>query len=90
MLTNKIPFFKKLNWTLVEGVNAIYINPDTKYMEVFAGIENIFKIFRIDAVVGLRQGFRPVYTYRIGLGGLLGDVLNVQRFTKTHKIIDVW
>ena len=90
LLTNKIPFFKKLNWTLVEGVNAIYINPDTKYMEVFAGIENIFKIFRIDAVVGLRQGFRPVYTYRIGLGGLLGDVLNVQRFTKTHKIIDVW
>lgn len=90
LLTNKIPLFKKLNWNLVEGINAIYIDPDTKYAEVSVGIENIFKLFRIDALMGLQHGFKPVYTYRIGFGGLLGDVLNVQRFNKNKKIIDVW
>ncbi|MEO6136927.1 MAG: DUF5686 and carboxypeptidase regulatory-like domain-containing protein [Ginsengibacter sp.] len=90
LLTNKIPLFKKLNWTLVEGVNAVFINPSRKYAEASVGIENILKIFRIDALVSLQPGFKPVYTYRVGLGGLLGDALNIQRFTKNRKIIGVW
>ncbi|MDP4285654.1 MAG: DUF5686 and carboxypeptidase regulatory-like domain-containing protein [Bacteroidota bacterium] len=90
LLTNKIPVFKKLNWNLVEGTNAIYINPDTKYAEVFVGLENIFKIFRVDCVAGFQNGFKPVYTYRIGFGGLLGDVMNIQRSKKTNKVIDKW
>ncbi|HEY9341802.1 MAG TPA: DUF5686 and carboxypeptidase regulatory-like domain-containing protein [Hanamia sp.] len=90
LLTNKIPLFKKLNWNLVEGTNALYINPDTRYAEVFVGLENIFKIFRIDAVAGFQNGFKPVYTYRIGFGGLLGDAINVQRFSRNRKIVDVW
>ena len=90
LITNKIPLLKKWNWNLVEGANALYINPQTKYSEVFAGLENIFKIFRIDAVVGIQNGFKPVYTYRIGFGGLLGNALNVQRFKRVEKIIDVW
>jgi len=90
LLTNKIPLLKKWNWNLVEGANALYINPETKYSEVFAGLENIFKIFRIDAVVGIQNGYRPVYTYRVGFGGLLGNALNVQRFKRVEKIIDVW
>ena len=90
LLTNKIPLFKKLNWNLVEGANAVYINPDTKYAEVFVGLENIFKIFRIDAVAGFQKGYKPVFTYRVGFGGLIGDALNIQRFRKNAKIIDVW
>jgi hypothetical protein len=90
LLTNKIPLFKKLNWNLVEGVNALYINPQTKYAEVFAGFENIFKIARIDFVAGFQNGFKPVYTYRIGFGGLLGDALNAQRFKKSSRIINNW
>lgn len=90
LLTNKIPGFKRLNWNLVEGVNALYINPNTRYSEVFVGLENIFKLFRIDAVVGFENGFKPVYTYRIGFGGLLGNAINAERFKITQKIIDVW
>ncbi len=90
LITNKIPLLKKLNWNLVEGTNALYINPNTKYAEVFVGLENIFKIFRIDFVTGFQNGFKPVYTYRIGFGGLLGAPFNAQRFKRTEKIIDVW
>jgi len=90
LLTNKIPLIKKLNWNLVEGTNALYINPDTRYAEVFVGLENIFKLIRIDFVAGFQNGFQPVYTYRIGFGGLLGDAFNVERFKRIHKIIDAW
>ncbi len=90
LFTNKIPFFKKLNWNLVEGANALYINPDTKYAEVFVGLENIFKIIRIDAVAGFQKGFKPVYTYRLGFGGLIGDALNAQRFKKSSRVINEW
>jgi hypothetical protein len=90
LLTNKIPGFKRLKWNLVEGANALYINPGTRYSEVFVGLENIFKLFRIDAVAGFQNGFKPVYTYRIGFGGLLGDAFNAQRFKRTEKIIDAW
>ena len=90
LLTNKIPLLRKLYWNLVEGTNALYVNPQTRYAEAFIGLENIFKIFRIDAVAGFQNGFKPVYTYRIGFGGLIGDVLNIQRFKKTDKVIDKW
>ena len=90
LLTNKIPLFKRLNWNLVEGANALYINPNTQYAEIFAGIENIFKGIRIDAVMGLQNGMKPVFTYRIGFGGILGDSFNLLRFSRHNKIIDEW
>ncbi|TDH28026.1 carboxypeptidase-like regulatory domain-containing protein [Segetibacter sp. 3557_3] len=64
-LTNKIPVFKKLNWFLVSGNNTLYLNNRDVYTEVFAGLENIFKVFRIDFVksfsnsrVGATTGLR--------------------------------
>src|SRR5690606_33140967 len=90
LLTNKIPLLKKWNWRLVEGVNALYVNPDQKYAEAFIGLENIFKLFRVELVTGFQPGFKPTYVYRVGFGGLLGDALNVIRFTRTKKIISVW
>jgi hypothetical protein len=90
LITNKIPLLKKLNWNLVEGTNALYIKPDTRYAEIFVGLENIFKFFRIDFVTGFQNGFKPVYTYRVGFGGLLGVPFNAQRFKRTEKIIDLW
>jgi hypothetical protein len=90
LITNKIPLLKKLNWNLVEGINSLYIHPNTKYAEAFVGLENIFKIFRIDFVTGFQNGFKPVYTYRVGFGGLLGAPFNAQRFKRTEKIINVW
>jgi hypothetical protein len=90
LISNKIPLLKKWNWNFVEGANALYINPKTKYGEAFIGLENIFKIFRIDLVVDFQNGYRPVYTYRIGFGGLLAGPFNYRRFKRTEKIIDVW
>lgn len=72
LITNKIPLFRKLNWNLVAGSNALYINNYNNYIEVFAGLENIFKIFRVDAIVGYDKYNNVSTGIRIGAGGLLG------------------
>ncbi|MFI5187355.1 MAG: DUF5686 and carboxypeptidase regulatory-like domain-containing protein [Chitinophagales bacterium] len=69
-LTNKIPLFRRLNWHLVGGTNAFYVNKKNNYAEAFAGLENIFKILRIDGIWGFEEGRRPVMGFRIGLHGI--------------------
>jgi hypothetical protein len=64
-ITNKIPGFKKLNWNLVSGVSALWLQNKT-YAEWHIGLENIFRIFRFDVVTGYRQGSKPQVEYRIG------------------------
>ncbi|MEJ7610922.1 MAG: DUF5686 and carboxypeptidase regulatory-like domain-containing protein [Ferruginibacter sp.] len=73
LLTNKIPLFRKLNWNFVAGSNAFYVNKDNHYVELFAGLENILKIFRVDAVVSYDNTDRTFSGIRIGAGGLLGS-----------------
>ncbi|MGN6248227.1 MAG: DUF5686 and carboxypeptidase regulatory-like domain-containing protein [Ginsengibacter sp.] len=90
LISDKIPLLKKWNWNFVEGANALYINPSREYAETFIGLENIFKILRVDLVVDFQNGYKPVYTYRIGFDGLLAAPFNYQRFHKTEKIINVW
>lgn len=72
LLTNKIPLFKRLNWNLVGGSNAFYVNKDNNYIEIFAGLENIFKVLRVDVVGSYLNGKNGQVALRIGLGGLLG------------------
>jgi hypothetical protein len=72
LLTNKIPFFKRLNWNLVAGSNAFYVNKDNNYVEIFAGLENILKLFRVDVVGSYLNGNNGQVAVRIGFGGLLG------------------
>lgn len=90
LLTNKVPLLKRWNWYLVEGANALHVNPATDHLEFFVGLENIFKMFRFDVLMNIQSGYKPVFTYRIGFGGLLGDALNILRFTRNDKIIDKW
>jgi len=78
-LTNKIPLFRRLNWYLVGGSNAFYVNRDNNYVEVFGGLENIFKIFRVDLVSSYLDGRYGQTGVRIGLGGLLGSGLRSNR-----------
>jgi len=80
LITNKIPFFKKLNWNLVAGANTFYVTRKSNYVEVFAGLENILKIFRVDVVAAFENGKRGHTGIRIGTGGLLGG--NIQRNRK--------
>jgi len=67
LLTNKIPFFRKLNWYLVAGSNAFYAGSDRRYVEAFAGLENIFKIARLDAVKGFAQDGSTLTGLRLGV-----------------------
>lgn len=71
-LTNKIPGFNRLNWNLVAGANAFFISGSDNYSEVFVGLENILKVFRVDFVVAYSEGRRGITGLRIGTGGLIG------------------
>jgi len=63
LITNKIPGIRKLKWNLVAGTNALFFAPRRHYIETFVGLENIFRIFRVDFIYGMedngrtRQGF---------------------------------
>lgn len=76
LLTNKIPIFNKLKWNLVLGSNTFYVNRNNYYVEGFAGIENIFKFFRVDFVTAWQPGLGNTYGVRIGFGGLLGKSIS--------------
>ena len=80
LLSNKIPLFKKLNWNFLYGSNAFYVDKNNNYEEVFAGVENIFKVLRFDVVAGSRNGQKINVDYRVGLGGSIGGSLNSSRF----------
>jgi hypothetical protein len=73
LLTNKIPLFRRLHWDLVGGVNALYVRSDNHYEEVFGGLENIFKIFRVDFVTSWLDGRYYQTGVRIGVGGRFGN-----------------
>jgi hypothetical protein len=71
MLTNKIPLFRKLNWHLVGGSNAFFVNRKSYYIEAFAGLENIFKIIRVDLIWGFEPS-RSTTGVRVGIRGFGG------------------
>ena len=76
MLTNKIPLLNKLNWNMVVGTNSYYIKRNDYYIEYFVGLENIFKLLRVDFVSGYMNGHYYNSSIVLGTGGLLGDGLN--------------
>lgn len=74
-LTNKIPLFRRLNWNLVAGTNTFYVDKTNNYAEVFVGLENILKVFRVDVAGAYLNGKKGQVGIRIGLGGLLGGAM---------------
>ena len=71
LLTNKIPLLKRLKWNAVGGTNFLYLK-DRNYVEWFVGLENIFKIIRLDFVSGYENGKYVRSGIRLGFGGLIG------------------
>jgi len=71
-LTNKIPLFRRLNWHLVGGGNAFYVSGGNHYEEMFWGLENLFKLLRVDVVSSWWDGRYWLTGVRFGFGGLLG------------------
>ena len=72
LLSNKIPLFNRLKWYFVAGTNAFYVSNSNYYVEAFAGVENIFKTFRVDFINAYQPGTGNKFGVRIGLGGLFG------------------
>jgi Family of unknown function (DUF5686)/CarboxypepD_reg-like domain len=72
LFTNKIPLLNKLKWNLVTGGNTFYVNKNNYYAEIFAGLENILKILRVDFVNAYQPGLGNRFGVRIGFGGLIG------------------
>ncbi|NCI47102.1 DUF5686 and carboxypeptidase regulatory-like domain-containing protein [Sediminibacterium soli] len=67
LLSNKIPGFRKLNCFFVVGAHALHIDKGLQYAETSFGIENIFKILRVDFVQGFEStGGRPS-GFRVGI-----------------------
>jgi hypothetical protein len=73
LITNKIPIIKNLKWNLVTGLNAFYINNSNQYAEISVGLENIFKIFRVDFVSSFDHQRFVKSSIVLGLGGALGS-----------------
>ena len=71
------PKTRQLNWNLVAGSNAFYVNKSNHFVEGFVGLENILKLFRVDYVVGYSNNQRITGEVRIGAGGLLGSSVRV-------------
>jgi hypothetical protein len=71
LLTNKVPGLNKLNWHLVTGTNAFYVNPANNYIEVFVGFENIFRLFRIDFIQSFSAKKIPFSGITLGMKGAL-------------------
>lgn len=79
LLTNKIPLFNRLKWHLVAGSNSFYVNRDNYYVEVFAGLENILKVLRVDFVTAYQAQPGRSFGIRIGLGGILGSAIKIEQ-----------
>ena len=70
-ITNKIPGIKKLNLYLLTGLNTCYVNQDLRYFEWFVGVDNLFKVFRVDYIFSYLPG-RPMQpALRLGVTGRL-------------------
>ena len=68
MLTNKIPLIRRLNLRLITGSNIIFMTK-RDYAEFFIGMDNVFKLFRVDYVWGLKKDIKPINGIKIGIKG---------------------
>jgi Family of unknown function (DUF5686)/CarboxypepD_reg-like domain len=75
MLTNKLPLIRNLQWNLVLGSNAFYVNSSNNYVEISAGLENIFKLLRVDVVASYLNGISGQVGVRVGFDGLFGSAI---------------
>ena len=68
LLTNKIPLVRNLNFRLITGSNILFLK-NINYQEIFLGLDNIAKLFRVDYVKGLGKDGMNYNGFRIGIRG---------------------
>lgn len=69
-ISNKVPVVKKLNLRLIAGTNALLTRREGNYWELFAGIDNILKILRVDAILARDREGQPRTGIRLGIRGI--------------------
>jgi hypothetical protein len=67
VLTAKVPLVNRLHLGEVVGFNSIYTSGKRNYQEVFLGVDNLFKVFRVDFVASYKVGEKLVPQVRIGV-----------------------
>ncbi|MBI9037608.1 MAG: carboxypeptidase-like regulatory domain-containing protein [Bacteroidales bacterium] len=67
-IINKFPILRKSKMQVVGGVNFLYTEANKEYTEIFAGLEHIFKIIRMDLVTKYQKGGKIIPEFRIGIG----------------------
>jgi len=67
-IINKFPILRKSRMQVVGGVNFLYTQENKEYTEIFAGLEHIFKIIRMDLVTKYQKGGKIIPEFRIGIG----------------------
>ncbi len=67
MLLNKLPLIRKLNWHVLAGGNGLYTQDQGNYAEAYIGIENIFKVLRVDVALPVYPRIEEHPYWRIGL-----------------------
>ncbi|SMB98026.1 hypothetical protein SAMN00120144_3519 [Hymenobacter roseosalivarius DSM 11622] len=65
---NKIPLLRRLKWQEVASLNYLRTPTVGHYVELGAGVEHIFKLFRVDVYTALRSGQKLDTGIRIGAG----------------------
>lgn len=68
LLLGKIPLIKKLKWQEVIGAHYLYEPTFGNYWELTVGIENIFRIIRVDFVFPFREAQYQQFAFRFQLG----------------------
>ena len=66
-LINKLPLLRKTKFQAVGGVNYLYSTTGGNYYEVFAGVENILKVLRVDWATSFSKDAQLSSGIRIGI-----------------------
>lgn len=69
-LINKIPFLRRTKFQTVAGVNYLNTEDTLAFTELFFGIENIFKVLRVDFASSYTEGekWRPQVRFGLSIG----------------------
>lgn len=69
-LINKIPFLRKTKFQTVAGVNYLNTEEAVAFTELFFGIENIFKVLRVDFASSYTEGekWKPQVRFGLSIG----------------------
>ena len=67
-------------------LSSFFVNTTNNYVEAFIGIENIFKIIRLDYVVGYNNGKTGLNGFRLGLGGVIGGGIKMSNTGRNRSV----